>query len=113
MKLSRIACMAPATLALALALTSLSSHAVPAWVQADRAAKGDCPTAVERMLNFTKDGVVHKGEVVGDRLMIVGKDGKAAPAADGIYKMANGQQVVVKDGKIAHGAGGGGGAGKV
>lgn len=96
-----------ATLAVALAFTSFPSQAVPAWVQAAPAGKAGCPTAVERMLNFTKDGIVLKGEVVGDRLMLVGKDGKTAPAADGTYVMPNGKKVVVKEGKIAgHGAGG-------
>lgn len=91
-----------ATLALlTLTFASATSHAIPAWVQPAPAKARDCPTAVERMLNFTKDGVVHKGEIVGDRLMVVGKDGKSVPAADGTYAMPDGQKLVVKNGKIA------------
>jgi len=86
---------------IALAFSSFPSHAVPAWVQSNTASKPACPTAVERMLNFTKDGIVLKGEVVGDRLMLVGKDGKSAPAADGTYVMPDGQKLVVQNGKIA------------
>lgn len=92
---------AHAALALALALASVSSYAVPAWVQA---GNDGCPTAVERMLNFTKDGIVHKGEVVGDRLMLVGRDGKMVRAVDGTYQMPDGKTVVVKGGKIANAA---------
>lgn len=102
---------APAVLAIALACTSLASHALPESPRARAAGKG-CPTAVERMIHFTKDGVVHKGEIRGNQLMLAGKDGKLAPAADGTYQMPDGKKVVVKNGKIAaHGTGGGGGAG--
>jgi hypothetical protein len=100
---------APAVLAIALACTSLASHALPDSLRA-LATKKDCPTAVERMIHFTKDGIAHKGEIRGNQLMLAGKDGKLAPAADGTYQMPDGKKVVVKNGKIAaHGTGGGAG----
>jgi hypothetical protein len=102
---------APALLAAVLAVAALPSHALPDSFR-PQAAKKDCPTAVERMIHFTKDGVAHKGEIRGNQLMLTGKDGKMAPAPDGKYQTPEGKTVVVKDGKItSHGAGGGGGAG--
>lgn len=82
-------CAAAASLQVSAALPAPSAPRKPA-----------CPTAVERTLKVIKDGVTHKGEIVGDRLMIFAADGRSAPAPDGTYLMPNGEKIVVKDGKV-------------
>ncbi len=67
--------------------------------------KERCPVAVERTFKVIKDGVTHKGEIVGDRLMLQSADGRSAPAPDGTYLMPNGEKIVVKEGKVQKAAG--------
>jgi hypothetical protein len=49
---------------------------------------------------FLPGGAKAKGEIVGKKLMLQGKDGKWAPAPDGAYKMGDGKSIVVKGGAI-------------
>lgn len=49
---------------------------------------------------FLPGGAKAKGEIVGKKLMLQGKDGKWAPAPDGAYKMGDGKSIVVKGGII-------------
>lgn len=45
-------------------------------------------------------GAKAKGDIVGNKLMLKGGDGKWAPAPDGTYKMDDGKQVVIKGGVV-------------
>jgi len=50
---------------------------------------------------FLPSGAKAKADIVGNKLMVQGKDGRWAPAPDGVYKGTDGKSVVVQGGIIA------------
>lgn len=51
---------------------------------------------------FLPSGAKAKGNIVGNKLMLQGANGKWAPAPDGVYKMGNGKSVVVQGGIVSN-----------
>lgn len=51
---------------------------------------------------FLPSGAKAKGNIVGNKLMLQGANGKWSPAPDGVYKMGNGKSFVVQGGIVSN-----------
>jgi hypothetical protein len=48
---------------------------------------------------FLPNGTKAQGQVVGNKLILRGTDGKLAPAMDGAYRIADGKTIVIQGGR--------------
>jgi hypothetical protein len=59
------------------------------------------PAAFAAFDVYAKGGAIYKADLAGDRLMLLGRDGKKTPAPDGFYMTAEGKKYKVEKGIAA------------
>jgi len=78
--------------------TPAAPHAAPAQAAPAAAAPAAAKAEVKTVAAELKDGT--KIEITGDKVEVVGKDGKKAPAPDAEHVLKDGTKVVTKGGVI-------------